>query len=469
MIYQKRPEGYQIEQPSLFGSLKVRIPFIHMKFEVAEFVQGALLCVLPMSGSAIWADVFGIPFEAAVLMLCINNYFFLLHPFFGCPSVAGWITAGLPLYIMYYTSFPEEQRIQALIALQLTVGLVFLVLHASRLADAFMKRLPVFLKCGILLGAGMSAIIFEVDETGRMWKMPISMGIALVFAFFMMFSSTTEKLKQKYGMYRFIAQFGIAIPFAIALVFGTLIGEIPKPVIEWYFIPSSLTEIMGLTSVFAVGFPAAEMFVRALPTALAAYVIAYGDILVIDSLIKVADVARRDEQLTFSVTRVGIICAIRNFIEGICFPHIAMCGPMVGGPQAMVINRYVKGTRKEMDSYWGGCWSMCFGMSTALLIGPFVSLLRQGAPLGMTLNLVIQGFLCGYVAVNLLREQTDGQKGMACVVGAFIAALGASWGLLAGILLWIIVDRDWMKKTILKPKEEYKPPEEEKKKDEAYA
>ena len=453
MFYRKRPEGYQIEQPSLFGPLKVRIPFIHMKLEISEFVQGALLCVLPMSGAAIWADIFNVPFQAAVLMLCINNFFFLLHPLFGCPAVAGWITAGLPLYMMYYKSFPEDQRIQALIALQLMVGLIFFLLHSTKLADAIMKRVPVFLKCGILLGAGMSAIISQVSPSGRFWTMPLAMSVALVFAFFMMFSTTTEKLKQKYGTYRFIAQFGIAIPFAIALIVGTLITkEIPKPEIQWYFIPSSLKEIMSMTSIFAVGVPSAAIFIKAIPTAIAAYIIAYGDIFVIDSLVKVADVARQDEKITFSVTRVGIICAIRNFIEGIFFPHIAMCGPMVGGPQAMVINRYTKGTRKDMDSYWGGSWSITFGMSLALLIGPLVSLLQKGAPLGMTLNLVIQGFLCGYVAINLLKNQTDGQKGMAVVVGAFIVALGASWGLAAGLALWIVVDRDWLQNMLLKGK-----------------
>lgn len=450
-IYRKREYGDV--QPYIGGDfLKIRIPFLHMKFEPAEFIQGALLCVLPMSGSAVWAEVFGVPFYAAVLLLCINNFFFLMHPFFGCPAVSGWITAGLPLYIMFYTSYPMEERIHALIALQIVTGVIFLLLHVSRAAEAFMQRIPTFLKCGILFGAALGAIIFEVKPEGRLWSMPIAMVFALVFAFFMMFSKTTEKLKQKYGIYRFIAQFGIGIPFALGLVLGTLIGEIDPPKIEWYFVPSSLKEIMSLTSVFFIGWPPLEMFIAAIPTAISAYIIAYGDVLVIDSLVKMADKARPDEKLDFSVTRVGVFCAIRNLIEGVLFPHIALCGPMVGGPQAMVINRYVKGTRKEMDSYWGGCWSMGFGQSFALLVGPFVSLLRNGAAIGMTLNLTIQGFLCGYVAINMLRDEEDGQKGLAIVVGAVIVALGAAYGLAAGILLWIIVDRDWMKKTVLKDK-----------------
>jgi len=441
MIYKERRLGE--EQPYMFGSLRVRIPFIHMKLEIPEFIQGALLCVLPMSGAAIWGDTFGIGFEAAVLLLCINNFFFLFHPIFGDPSVAGWITAGLPLYIMFVSGYPMEQRIHALIALQLVTGIIFMVLHVTKIAEAMMKRIPVFFKCGILIGAGMSAIVSQIKPEGRLWSMPIAMAVALALGFFMMFSDTTKHLKKKYGPYRFIAQFGIAIPFVVALIFGTLVTkEIAPFQIQWYFIPSSIKEIMSLTSPLFIGFPPSSMYLAAVPTAISAYIIAYGDMLVVDSLIKIADKARPDEKITFSTTRVGIICGLRNLVQGVLFPHIALCGPMVGGPQAMVINRYANGTRKDMDSYWGGCWSMCFGMSFALLVGPFVSLLRNGAPIGMVLNLVIQGFLCGYVAINLLKDQTDGQKGMAIVVGAFIVALGAAYGLLAGFVLWIIVAKE---------------------------
>ncbi len=123
-IEENRPE-----LPYTGGPLKLRIPFVHYRIEYQDFIQGMILSCVPLGITAAMVKVLGIPIEVAVLMVVINNFLYLLHTSFGDPSVSGWITAGIPLYISYlmgYEAGPE--RIQALIALQVLVGCIFLFL-----------------------------------------------------------------------------------------------------------------------------------------------------------------------------------------------------------------------------------------------------------------------------------------------------------------------------------------------------
>ncbi len=55
------------EQPYSGGKLKLRLPFIHYPFEFPDFLQGAILCVVPMGITAAMTEVLGIPFEIAKL------------------------------------------------------------------------------------------------------------------------------------------------------------------------------------------------------------------------------------------------------------------------------------------------------------------------------------------------------------------------------------------------------------------
>jgi hypothetical protein len=70
---------YGEEQPYMLGPLSLRLPFVHYKLELSDFIQGALLCIVPMSGATIMEEVLGISFEISILMLAITNFLFLLH------------------------------------------------------------------------------------------------------------------------------------------------------------------------------------------------------------------------------------------------------------------------------------------------------------------------------------------------------------------------------------------------------
>ncbi|CEH29516.1 Uncharacterized protein BN1090_A2_01954 [Aneurinibacillus migulanus] len=82
-------------------------------------------------------------------------------------------------------------------------------------------------------------------------------------------------------------------------------------------------------------------------------------------------------------------------------------------------------------------------MSIALLLGPIVSLFQPGIHIGMALTMLIQGYLCGYLALEILKDEGNLQKGIAVLVGAVLATKGAAWGLGIGIILWLLLEKDW--------------------------
>ncbi len=435
---------YNTEQPYMLGRLKLRIPFVHYPFEIPDAVQGAILCVVPMGITAAMTDVLGIPFEIAIAMVILNNFMYLLHTHFGDPAVAGWITPGIPLYVAFLTTFePGLARIHAMIALQMTVGVIFLLLGVTGTADRFVKAVPTSMKAGILLGAGIASLIGEFRAGGRVMTFPVSIMFGLFVSFFMLFSSSTQELRKRYSFFRYVAQYGIAIPFFISYVLGIVIGEIKKPVIAWSLTGMPLRDMVASLSVFSVGFPAFSYFMAALPLAIAAYIIAFGDTLVAASLLKAADEKRQDEKIVWEPNRNHVITSIRNLVESFFFCYLPLAGPQWAGGQALVVNRYMNATPEEEETYFGGATSIFWGMSIALLLGPMVTFFRPGLAIGLSLTLLLQGYLCGYLAMSMVENNL--QRGIATVMGAVIATQGAAWGLGVGLGLYLLLEHPWIK------------------------
>lgn len=432
------------EQPYLGGGLKIRIPFIHYPFEFPDFLQGAILCVVPMGVTAAMTEILGIPFEIALAMVIINNFMYLLHTHFGDPAIAGWITPAIPLIIGFLMGFdPGPERLQAMIALQMLVGFIFLFLAVTGLAKKVVNAIPTSMKAGILLGAAFASIKGEFIVGGRIDTFPISIIFGLFISFFMLFSNSTAELRKRFNFFRYLAQFGIAIPFFIAYVFGIAIGEVAVPVITWGFTVLPVVEMVSTLSVFNVGFPAWSTFVAAIPLAISAYIIAFGDVLVASGLLKAADEKRKDEKVIWEANRNHYITSFRNLIEAFFFTYLPLAGPQWAGGQALVTNRYMNATQKEQDTYWGGATSLFWGMSIALLLGPLVSFFRPGLAIGLSLTLLLQGFLCGYLAMSMVTNNL--QRGIAVVMGAVLAVKGAAWGLAIGLGLYILLESQLIK------------------------
>ena len=85
----------------------------------------------------------GLPYELAWSCVIIETMLYMLHSLLGDPVVPGWITPTLPLTIVFLEGFPMgKERIQAMIALQMLVGLVFIFMGITKLADKFVHAVP---------------------------------------------------------------------------------------------------------------------------------------------------------------------------------------------------------------------------------------------------------------------------------------------------------------------------------------
>ena len=94
-----------------------------------------------------------------------------------------------------------------------------------------------------------------------------------------MYSMSFKKLYSKNRLFKSIAGFGIMPPVIVAIIIGWLAKEYPAPSIEWGITLPDVAELWKFTP-FAVGFPGLELLIAAIPTAVLAYIIAFGDIIV---------------------------------------------------------------------------------------------------------------------------------------------------------------------------------------------
>jgi hypothetical protein len=408
------------EQPFTGGPLMLRLPFVHYRLEYQDFIQGMILCCVPLGITAAMIKVLGIPIEIAVLMVVINNFLYLLHTTFGDPAVSGWITAGIPLYISYLVGYAEgPERIKALIALQVLVGLIFVFLGISGVVKKVITHFPISMRAGIILGAGLSALnrIFDPGQP-FISKMPISFGLASFISFIILFSRRAMEYREKHGWLKWVASYGIAPGFVVGYIAGLITGELspPKGVFDQIIISMPVGEMLQDFSIVGLGFPSAAMWVSAISLGIVAYVLAFGDIIVLESLIAEADAARKDEKIPYRSVRNHVITGIRNISEGLFTPFLPLCGPQWTAGQAVVLNRYKFSTPKEEPSYWGGATSFFWGMSIAMLFHPIVQIIMPAISIGFGLTLLIQGYLCSYIALAMC--QTNLQRGIAGIMAA---------------------------------------------------
>lgn len=442
------------EQPSSAGALKLRLPFIHYRIEYQDFIQGAILSCVPLGITAAMTSVLGIPIEIAVLMVVINNFLYLLHTSFGDPSVAGWITAGIPLYIAYLTGYAEgPERIQALIALQVLVGIIFLVMGLTGIAKTVIAKFPISMRAGILLGAGFASLM-RIFDPGQPFisQMPVAFLVSAFFSFFVLFSVRALAYRARYGWFAWVAGFGIAPGFVIGYIVGLITGEIPLPkgVFDQFIIALPFGEMFSSFSAISIGMPSFGMWAAALSLAVVAYVLAFGDILVLEALIIDADTNRKDEKIVFQVPRNHVITSIRNLSQGFLMPYLPLCGPQWTGGQALVVNRYKHSTPDQEPSYWGGATSLFWGMSLAMVFHPLVQIILPARNIGFGLTLLIQGYLCVYIAFAMCTNNV--QRGIAGVMGAILVTAnyvklwgspfwsGPTLALIAGAILYFSLE-----------------------------
>lgn len=432
----KRVDGE--EQPYLAaGPFKIRIPEIHYKFEIADYVQGLIMCAVCLSAIPMLQEYLGMPFNVALAIVTLNGILYCTHVLLGDPVVPGWVTPAIPLLMLYVSEFPMgPERVKALIAFELSLGILAFVLGITGLGKKIVLLVPNAMQAGIIMGAGIAAVVLVFGKGGRIEKFPFSIAICIGLAFYLLFSNHFKSIRNKNKFVKIIANLGILPIMILAIFVGPMVGETVWPHIQWGFSTPAFGELWSKWTFWSIGFPPAIMFVKALPMVFSAYIILFGDMLQSKALLEDAAVARPDEVIDYNPNRTHIIFGLRNMIMSILGPDITMCGPLWAAMQVVVCDRYKHG-RKSMDSINGGAGSFRFGTLTGYFLLPIVTLVTPILGIALASTMLIQGYVS--VRVGILKARTSNDLGIAGVMAAVIVAKGAAWGLGVGIILCLII------------------------------
>ena len=422
-------------RPWKVGPFSVNLPGVHYRFEWQDYTQGLIMCAVDLSAIPLMTELLGMPFEAALSIVVLNGLLYLLHHLLGDPVVPGWITPAIPLLMLYLQDYDMDDRVHALVAFQIVLGVFCLFLGATGLAAKVVRVVPNAMRAGIVVGAGLAAIQGLFTEGGRFEQFPWAITICVGFAFFLLYSKMFQRWQLHYRWARFVGNLGILPAMLSAVIVAPLFGEASWPSIEWGFSTPDFATLYSEYTVFGVGFPPASMFLTAVPTALATYIVVFGEVIQARAILDEANEVRTDRKIEYSENRSHLIVGFRNTFMSIFGPDTAMCGPLWAAMTVTTVERYKKG-RKSMQSIFSGVGSFRWGTNTGLWLLPIVSLMQPVLGVALALTLLIQGFVS--IRVGLLEARSRTELGIAGVIAAVLATKGASWGFVAGILLCLI-------------------------------
>ncbi|PMN70603.1 hypothetical protein BCT27_02495 [Enterovibrio norvegicus] len=433
----KREHGE--EQPYIpAGPFKLRIPFVHVGFEKVDFMQGLLLCAVCLGMIPILQEYLGMPFEVAVTIVVLNGLFYFLHILLGDPIIPGWITPAIPIVILYLSQFDiGVERVHALIAFQISLGLLSILLGVAGLGERVASIIPNAMKSGIIIGAGIAAVNSVLVEGGRFEQAPISIIVCTGVGFYLLFSSHFKSQRKANKLTKILADLGSLPIILLAIIVGPLVGEIPWPQIEWGFTTLAFGELFQNWTIFGLGLPPLEMFVMGLPAVISTYIILFGDVVQAKCLLEDASKKRPDEKIDYNANRSNMIFGMRNVLMGVFGPTITLCGPLAAAMQVVVCERFKLGP-KTMNSINSGAISYRYGTTLGYFLLPIVTLVKPVLGIALAATLLIQGFVSFRVGVT--KSKTVNDLGIAGVMAAIIATKGAAWGLGAGIILCLFVN-----------------------------
>ncbi len=443
----KREHGKK--QPFMpLGPFELRLPFIHYRFEAADFTQGLIMCAVCLGIIPILMDYLGMPFEVAITIVILNGFLYLWHAHLGDPVVPGWITPAIPLLLLWLKSFPEGvPRMHALIAFECELGVIAFILGVTGLAKRLVDLVPDALKAGILLGAGVAAVRLVFETGGRFDSYPWTITIALGLAFYILFSNHFKNLRTRYKFLGFVSNLGLIPPMLLAIIIAPVLGELPWPDIKWGFTVPQFGTLFREWTPFAgrIGFPPLSLYLSAAPLVAAVYIILFGELIQADALIDEAREFRgSDENIHFDANRNNVILGLRNMVMSFFGPDASMCGPMWAAMQVVECERYKHG-QKAMNSIFGGVASFRWGTFTGYFFLPIVTLVKPILPIALSLTMLVQGYVA--VRVGILKARTFNDLGVAGIVGAVLITRGAAYAFGVGVVLCALVyGRDFFRR-----------------------
>ncbi len=421
------------------GIFKIRLPGIHYKWSFPEMGQAFIMCATCLGAIPVLTEVLGVSYDLAWSMVIINGFGYCLHALLGDPVVPGWVTPAIPLVTAFLTQYQiGVQRTQTLIALQLEVAAIFIFFGITGLGSKIIDIVPNSVKAGILMGGGVAAIIGEFKAGGRFGIYPISIGVGMAIAFFCLFSPQFAYIRSKSKLWNTIGKYGMLPAVLVAIFVGPAVGELP-----WFSIKigtfikiPEFGNLLRTVSPFGIGWPTGAVWIQAIPMAIVAYIIAFGDFVTSDSLIGEASTSRPDEKVDFNANRSNLISGVRNVGMALIAPYTQLCGPLWAAVTAAVSQRYKEGP-EAMESIWSGVGTFRISTFFAVACVPISSLLSPVLPVALSLTLLVQGYICTRLAMVMCKD--DVERGICGVMGAVLATRGAAWGLAAGLVLHFIL------------------------------
>lgn len=455
-----KKRGYGEEQPGIkFGPFKIRIPLIHHEWQWTECAAAMFLGVACLgAGVTTTMTTFGLnePANIAALGLTENGAFLMALTFgvlnavcyylpslLGDPVVPGWITPALPLTLKFLEqwSLPDYatgnvDRIKAMIALQMLVALCFLIMGATGIGRKLVECVPMSIKAGIVLGAGITAGINVFQA--RMPAAPWTVAIACLLSYLFLFNPSFERKARTSNFWRLVRNQGVVPAQLFAIILAPiLLREIPMPQIQWGLTPLSFGFVMEHFTIFGIGFPEMSFFLAAIPSALTTYIIAFSDFVLAKEVVAEATAARPDEIVIFDAGRSNLVSFLRNAIMSVFAPWVPMCGPLWASGLLTITERYKRGY-KTMRTYWGGVCTFRASTVIAVMILPLVTLIKPAFAIFFGITMAVQCFACGNIGMRMAT--TANERGIACVIAAALTFFTPAQALLVGIIVWAVVE-----------------------------
>lgn len=433
---------YGEEQPYWpAGPFKIRLPFIHYRWEIPEMLQGLFMFMVSLAMIPLLEQYLGMPYDAALAFCVVAGVMYLLPSLLGVPLVGGWITPAIPIILLYLQAFePGPAAVQAMFAVQIEVFLIFIFFGITGLSDRIVGAIPNSLKAGVIIGAGIAALMGEIQEGGRVQLTPVSLIIGAIISAYVLFSVSFKDKVQHSRVAKIVANLGMISGMFVAMIVGWAIGEFPLPSIEWGI---TKPDFAGMTNflIFNTGLPDLSVFILAFPTAMIAYVIAFGDILVGKALSDRVDEIRPDEKIETDITRIHLVTGMRNGVLALLAPWPGLAGPIWTAAHATLAERYALG-RKAMDSIYSGGGTFWWTGLVAIFILPLVTLFKPVLPIALSLTLLLTAYICIMVGVEQLKNSAErGVAGIVAVTLAMPAAQSTIYAIAIGVVLYLLIER----------------------------
>ncbi len=166
-------------------------------------------------------------------------------------------------------------------ALQSVVFMIFLLLGITGLGNKLVAVIPNSLKSGIIIGAGIAAMMGELKAGGRIDSTPVSLLLGSIVLAYILLLAVLQAQRSRPTSWPAISKLGM-IPGLFVAIAASAAGRWGGCSLRTCGQGITRPDFKGMTEylIFAVGMPSLDMFLLAIPTAIIAYVIALGDVLV---------------------------------------------------------------------------------------------------------------------------------------------------------------------------------------------